>query len=133
MRDDEIMTLKNYRNAAMERAKIAERIERSGSVGGPRLMGEIRMDGMPRGTNNREAAAQQHIDYLEEQKQYWERQIEQMQPSVDAILRRIDDARALFVVESFFVRAETDERIAFALNCSEKTAYRIRRNALQMW
>lgn len=133
MRDEEIMTLKNHRNAVIERERVREQIERFGTNGAPSRLHSLRMNGMPRGTNDRASAERQRIEYLEDQLRTLNARIEDMANAIQKILRRIEDVREYAVIESYYLRGNSDEWMAITMDCSIKTVYRLRRHALEKW
>ena len=112
-REQEILT--DYRLIVME----IETLERQSKflnkyIGGPRPVRSPQLTGMPRGTNNPEAAMLQQIEEddplyrLEELSE----ELRGMLSEFEAIVNRIKDRRLFVIVRNYYGLGWTDEKIA---------------------
>ena len=112
-REQEILT--DYRLIVME----IETLERQSKflnkyIGGPRPVRSPQLTGMPRGTNNPEAAMLQQIEEddplyrLEELSE----ELRGMLAEFEAIVNRIKDRRLFVIVRNYYGLGWTDEKIA---------------------
>jgi DNA-directed RNA polymerase specialized sigma24 family protein len=126
-REQEILT--NYRLIVME----IETLERQSKflnkyIGGPRPVRSPQLTGMPRGTNDPEAAMLQrveeddpifHIEALS-------KELREMMLEFEAILKTISDRRLSIIVRNYYALGWTDERIAEDMELSRQTVQKIR-------
>lgn len=112
-REQEILT--DYRLIVME----IETLERQSKflnkyIGGPRPVRSPQLTGMPRGTNNPEAAMMQTIEEddplfrIEELSE----ELREMVTEFEAIVNRITDRRLFVIVRNYYGLGWTDEKIA---------------------
>ena len=126
-REQEILT--DYRLIVME----IETLERQSKflnkyIGGPRPVRSPKLTGMPRGTNNPEAAMMQTVE--EDDPIY---KIEQLIADLrekttefEIIVNRIKDRRLFIIVRNYYGLGWTDERIAEHIELSQTHVNRLR-------
>ena len=121
--------LENYRDIVIE----IETLERQSKflnqfIGGPRPVHAIQLTGMPRGTNDTEAAMLQRAD-TDEVIDKIEAKCAELREMVDAfelIMDGIVDRRLRIIVRNYYALGWTDERIAEQLELSRQHVNRIR-------
>ena len=121
--------LENYRDIVIE----IETLERQSKflnqfIGGPRPVKSIQLTGMPRGTNDPEAAFLQRED-TDEVLDKIEAKCTELRDMVDAfeqIMDKIDDRRLRIIVRNYYALGWTDERIAEQLELSRQHVNRLR-------
>ena len=121
--------LENYRDIVIE----IETLERQSKflnqfIGGPRPVHAIQLTGMPRGTNDPEAAMLQRAD-TDEVIDKIETKCAELREMVDAfelIMDGIVDRRLRIIVRNYYALGWTDERIAEQLELSRQHVNRIR-------
>ena len=121
--------LESYRDIVIE----IETLERQSKflnqfIGGPRPVRAIQLTGMPRGTNDPEAALLQREDTNEVLEKI-EAKCEELREMVDAfemIMDKIDDRRLRIIVRNYYAPGWTDERIAEQLELSRQHVNRLR-------
>ena len=121
--------LENYRDIVIE----IETLERQSKflnqfIGGPRPVHAVQLTGMPRGTNDPEAAILQRADTDDvldkiEQKMA---ELQGMVASFEVIMDRIEDRRLRIIVRNYYALGWTDERIAEQLELSRQHVNRLR-------
>lgn len=124
--------LENYRSLVRE----IDLLEKQSAflnqyVGGPRPVRAIQLTGMPRGTNNPEAAMIQRADY-DDAIYELERKSEELRELLNefnAILDAIDDVDDRNILRAYYALNWTDERIGNWLSYDKSTIWR-RRNQL---
>ena len=100
-------------------------------VGGPRPVRSVQLTGMPRGTNEPEAALMQRADY-DDAIYELERKSEELRELLNefnSILDAIDDVDDRNILRAYYALNWTDERIGNWLNYDKSTIWR-RRNQL---
>ena len=126
-REQEI--LMDYRLIVME----IETLERQSKflnkyIGGPRPVRSPQLTGMPRGTNNPEAAMMQtveeddplmHIEKLSSD-------LREMMLEFEAIVNRIRDRRLFIIVRNYYALGWTDEKIAEGMDVSRQLVQKLR-------
>jgi len=126
-REQEILT--DYRLIVME----IETLERQSKflnkyIGGPRPVRSPQLTGMPRGTNEPEAAMLQQVE--EDDPIYHIEQLSadlrDMMNEFEQIVNRIRDHRLLIIVRNYYALGWTDERIAENMELSRQTVQKIR-------
>jgi hypothetical protein len=125
-RDQEILT--DYRLIVME----IETLERQSKflnkyIGGPRPVRSVQLTGMPRGTNDPEAAMLQQID--DDPVKNIEKLVEDLRDMMDefeTLVNRIKDRRLFIIVRNYYALGWTDERIAEQLELSHTHVNRLR-------
>ena len=121
--------LENYRLLVVE----IESLERQSKflnqfIGGPRPVHAVQLTGMPRGTNDPEAAMLQRAD-TDEVIDKIEAKCAELRDMVDAfelIMDGILDRRLRIIVRNYYALGWTDERIAEQLELSRQHVNRIR-------
>lgn len=124
--------LENYRSLVRE----IDLLEKQSAflnqyVGGPRPVRSVQLTGMPRGTNEPEAALMQRADY-DDAIYELERKSEDLRELLNefnAILDAIDDVDDRNILRAYYALNWTDERIGNWLNYDKSTIWR-RRNQL---
>jgi hypothetical protein len=126
-RAQEILT--DYRLIVME----IETLERQSKflnkyIGGPRPVRSPQLTGMPRGTNDPEAAMLQRVDdddplmHIEKLAD----DLRGMMLEFEAIVNRITDRRLFIIVRNYYALGWTDERIAESMETSRQTVQKVR-------
>lgn len=129
-RKQEILT--NYREITitLERMDMEmEKLSRSGFIGGPREVRSPQITGMPRGTNDPEAAILQKNDIVEEiLASIREKQAVQYEMMLEArrIVDSIADPRLQNIVAFYYLHGWTDEAIAEKETLSQTHINRLR-------
>lgn len=121
--------LENYRDIVIE----IETLERQSKflnqfIGGPRPVHAVQLTGMPRGTNDPEAAMLQRED-TDEVLEKIDAKCAELRELVDAfeqIMDRIEDRRLRIIVRNYYALGWTDERIAEQLELSRQHVNRLR-------
>ena len=126
-RDQEI--LMDYRLIVME----IETLERQSKflnryIGGPRPVRSPQLTGMPRGTNDPEAAMLQQIEeddpisHIEQ----LSADLREMMMEFETIVNKITDRRLFIIVRNYYALGWTDERIAESMETSRQTVQKVR-------
>lgn len=122
--------LENYRDIVIE----IETLERQSKfltqfIGGPRPVHAVQLTGMPRGTNDPEAAMIQRAD-TDEVLDKIESKCAELRSMVDEfelIMDAIADRRLRIIIRNYYALGWTDERIGEQLELSQQHVNRIRR------
>ena len=121
--------LENYRDIVIE----IETLERQSRflnqfIGGPRPVHGVQLTGMPRGTNDPEAAMLQRNDTDEvlDQIEAKCRELSGMVREFEAIMDAILDRRLRIIVRNYYALGWTDERISEQLELSRQHVNRLR-------
>ena len=121
--------LENYRDIVIE----IETLERQSKflnqfIGGPRPMRGVALTGMPRGTNDPEAAILQRADTDDVLKKIDAKcaELRDMVDSFEHIMDMIDDRRLRIIVRNYYALGWTDEKIAEQLELSRQHVNRLR-------
>ena len=126
-REQEI--LMDYRLIVME----IETLERQSKflnkyIGGPRPVRSPQMTGMPRGTNDPEAAMLQQIEeddpisHIEQ----LSADLREMMMEFETIVNKITDRRLFIIVRNYYALGWTDERIAEHIELSQQHVNKLR-------
>ena len=126
-RKQEILT--DYRLIVME----LETLERQSKflnkyIGGPKPLRGVQLTGMPRGTNDPEAAMLQQneeddpIFHIEE----LSKELGRMVNEFENIVNQITDRRLFIIVRNYYALGWTDERIAENMDLSRQTVQKVR-------
>ena len=97
-------------------------------IGGPKPVRSPQLTGMPRGTNNPEAAMMQTIEeddpvfHIEE----LSRELREMMLEFEMIVNQINDRRLFIIVRNYYALGWTDERIAENMELSRQSVQKIR-------
>ena len=121
--------LENYRDIVIE----IETLERQSKflnqfMGGPKPVHAVQLTGMPRGTNDPEAAMLQRKD-TDDVLDKIEIKCQELRDMVDAfelILDAIDDRRLRIIVRNYYALGWTDEKIGEQLELSRQHVNRLR-------
>jgi len=121
--------LENYRDIVIE----IETLERQSKflnqfIGGPKPVHAVRLTGMPRGTNDPEAAVLQRAD-TDEVLEKIDAKCAELRDLVDAfeqIMDGIDDRRLRIIIRNYYALGWTDEKIAEQLELSRQHVNRLR-------
>ena len=121
--------LENYRDVVIE----IETLERQSKflnqfIGGPRPVHAVQLTGMPRGTNEPEAALMQRVDTDEVLDKIEAKcaELREMVDQFEAIMDAIDDRRLRIIVRNYYALGWTDERIGEQLELSRQHVNRLR-------
>ena len=121
--------LENYRDIVIE----IETLERQSKflnqfIGGPRPVRAIQLTGMPRGTNDPEAAVLQREDTDEVLEKIESKctELREMIDEFEQIMDGIEDRRLRIIVRNYYALGWTDERIAEQLELSRQHVNRLR-------
>lgn len=121
--------LENYRMLVIE----IDTLERQSKflsqfIGGPRPVHAVQLTGMPRGTNDPEAAMLQRNDTDEvlDQIEAKCRELSGMVREFEAIMDAILDRRLRIIVRNYYALGWTDERISEQLELSRQHVNRLR-------
>lgn len=126
--------LENYRYIVIEIDTLEKQCRFFDNfIGGPKPIRSVQLTGMPRGTNDPEAAILQRndtnefIDKIESK--YAE--LREMVDSVERILDRIDDRRLRIIFRNYYALGMTDEVIGDQLELSRQHVNRLRNAYLE--
>jgi hypothetical protein len=121
--------LENYRLLVIE----IESLERQSKflnqfIGGPRPVHSVQLTGMPRGTNDPEAALLQRVDTDEvlEKIEGKCRELGDMLKEFETILDAIEDRRLQIIIRNYYALGWTDERIGEQLEITRQHVNRLR-------
>ena len=126
-REQEILT--DYRLIVME----IETLERQSKflnryIGGPRPVRSPQLTGMPRGTNDPEAAMLQQIEeddpisHIEQ----LSADLREMMMEFETIVNKITDRRLFIIVRNYYALGWTDEKIAEGMDVSRQLVQKLR-------
>jgi hypothetical protein len=124
--------LENYREITITLERLdmeADKLSRSGFIGGPKPVRSPQLTGMPRGTNNPEAAILQRNDIMDEVlESIREKQAIQYEMMLEArrIVDAIEDQRLQNIVAFYYLHGMTDEAIAEKETLSQSHVNRLR-------
>lgn len=121
--------LENYRDIVIE----IETLERQSKflnqfIGGPKPLHSVQLTGMPRGTNDPEAAILQRAD-TDEVLDKIEAKVDELSGMVkmfEQIMDQIEDRRLRIIVRNYYALGWTDEKIAEQLELSRQHVNRLR-------
>ena len=125
--------LENYRSLAREIELLDKQSDFLNQyVGGPRPIRSVRLSGMPRGTNEPEAALLQRADYNDaiyelEQKS---EELRELLNEFNAILDAIDDGDDRNILRAYYALNWTDKRIGEWLGYDTSTIWRRRQKLI---
>lgn len=121
--------LENYRDIVIE----IETLERQSKflnqfIGGPRPVHGVQLTGMPRGTNDPEAAILQREDDAEVINKIEAKcaELREMVDEFEKIMDTIDDRRLRIIVRNYYALGWTDERIGDQLELSRQHVNKLR-------
>ena len=121
--------LENYRDIVIE----IETLERQSKflnqfIGGPKPLHSVQLTGMPRGTNDPEAAILQRAD-TDEVLDKIEAKVNELSGMVkmfEQVMDQIEDRRLRIIVRNYYALGWTDEKIAEQLELSRQHVNRLR-------
>ena len=124
-REQEILT--DYRMIVME----IETLERQSKflnkwIGGPKPVRSPQLTGMPRGTNEPEAAMMQTIEEDDPILLIEQLSADLREKQFEVIVNRIHDRRLFIIVRNYYALGWTDERIAEHIELSQTHVNRLR-------
>lgn len=121
--------LENYRDIVIE----IETLERQSKflnqfIGGPRPVHAVQLTGMPRGTNDQEAALLQRADTDEVLDKIESKcaELRNMVNEFETIMDVIEDRRLRIIVRNYYALGWTDEKIGEQLELSRQHVNRLR-------
>jgi DNA-directed RNA polymerase specialized sigma subunit len=121
--------LENYRDIVIE----IETLERQSKflnqfIGGPRPVHGTVLTGMPRGTNDPEAAILQREDDLDVLNKIESKcaELREMLDEFEKIMDAIDDRRLRIIVRNYYALGWTDDRIGRQLELTQQHVNRLR-------
>ena len=121
--------LENYRDIVIE----IETLERQSKVlnqfiGGPRPVHGVQLTGMPRGTNDPEAAILQRDDDAEVINKIEAKcaELREMVDEFEHIMDAIDDRRLRIIVRNYYALGWTDDKIGRQLELTQQHVNRLR-------
>ena len=121
--------LENYRDIVIE----IETLERQSKflnqfIGGPRPVHGTVLTGMPRGTNDPEAAILQREDELDVLNKIESKcaELREMLDEFEKIMDAIDDRRLRIIVRNYYALGWTDDRIGRQLELTQQHVNRLR-------
>ena len=125
--------LENYRDIVIE----IETLERQSKflnqfIGGPRPVHAVQLTGMPRGTNDPEAAMLQRADYEKIIQHLTDRtaELNGLMMRFELIYDRIKEPRARIIIRDYYANCLTDEQIAENMGLSQTTVNDIRNKTI---
>lgn len=131
-RKQEILT--DYRLIVME----IETLERQSKflnkyIGGPRPVRSPQLTGMPRGTNNPEAAMLQQVEEDDPLYRIEElsKELRDKLPEFETIVNQIKDRRLFIIVRNYYALGLTDEQIAGYFADNDKSERGLSRQTVQ--
>ena len=122
--------LENYRDIVIE----IETLERQSKflnqfIGGPRPVHAVQLTGMPRGTNDPEAAILQQQDTDSELLMKIRQRMDetyQLTASFEVILEEIDDRRLRNIIQAYYGLGHSEEQIGEEIGLSRQHVNRLR-------
>lgn len=121
--------LENYRDIVIE----IETLERQSKflnqfIGGPRPVHGIALTGMPRGTNDPEAAILQREDDMDVLNKIESKcaELREMVDEFEKIMDEIEDRRLRIIVRNYYALGWTDDRIGRQLELTQQHVNRLR-------
>ena len=121
--------LENYRDIVIE----IETLERQSKflnqfIGGPRPVHGVQLTGMPRGTNDPEAAILQRDDDAEVINKIEAKcaELREMVDEFEKIMDTIDDRRLRIIVRNYYALGWTDDKIGRQLELTQQHVNRLR-------
>jgi len=127
--------LENYRNLVIDINMMEQRLSfLSKYIGGPRPVRSIQLTGMPRGTNEPEAAIMQQEDTDREILDKIEQRMDEtrrMTARFELILEEIDDRRLRNIIQAYYGLGHSEERIAEEVGLSQTHVNRLRKDFIE--
>lgn len=126
--------LENYRLLVIEIESLEKQSRFLNQfIGGPRPVRSVRLTGMPRGTNDPEAAMLQRvetdevIDKIEDKCE----ELRTMLGRFEQILDNIHDRRLRFIIRNYYALGQSDERIANDLELTREWVNQLRNDFIR--
>jgi len=121
--------LQAYRTAVIDLQELTVQLENTGHSGKPRGAVGLKLDALP-GTNNPAAAALQAADGIEEMIRRKRDELAELAGPVGMLMAAIHSPRTFMVIQSYYLRAETDANIAREMCMSRGRVNQIRNDYL---
>lgn len=122
--------LRKYRDTLLELRVMERQLELSGTTGRPASSSTFRYDGMPRGTNDKTAAAIQQQEGIEAAVRSLREEMAHMQTHYEELLRKARNFRDRCILRQYYQLCQTDAQIAECLCVSTRHANRLRAELL---
>ena len=127
--------LENYRNLVIDINMMEQRLSfLSKYIGGPRPVRSVQLTGMPRGTNEPEAALMQQEDTDSEILEKLEQRMNetrQLTARFEVILEDIKDRRLRNIIQAYYGLGHSEERIAEEIGMSQSHVNRLRKEYIE--
>lgn len=122
--------LENYRNLVIDISMMEQRLSfLSRYIGGPKPVHGVQLTGMPRGTNNPEAAILQQQDtdseILDKIGQRMD-ETRRLTARFEVILEEIDDRRLRNIIQAYYGLGHSEEQIGEEIGISRQHVNRLR-------
>lgn len=122
--------LENYRNLVIDINMMEQRLSfLSRYIGGPRPVKSVQLTGMPRGTNEPEAAIMQQqetdTDILDKIEQRMD-ETRRLTARFEVILEEIDDRRLRNIIQAYYGLGHSEEQIGEEIGISRQHVNRLR-------
>ena len=122
--------LENYRNLVIDVNMMEQRLSfLSKYIGGPKPVRAVQLTGMPRGTNEPEAALMQQEDTDSEILDKIEQRMNEtrrLTARFEVILEEIDDRRLRNIVQAYYGLGHSEEQIGEEIGLSRQHVNRLR-------
>jgi len=122
--------LESYRDMIIDISMMEKRLSFLGQyIGGPKPVRAVQLTGMPRGTNDPEAAILQQVDTDAELLERIEQRMVETRRLTwrfEVILEEIKDIRLRNIIQAYYGLGYTDERIAEEIGMSQTHVNRLR-------
>jgi len=125
--------VENYRLIALQVKQLDEQIEFLNKyAGGPRPVHAVQLTGMPRGTNEPEAAIMQRQDYNDSIDELEQKNaiLNDYLFEFNRILDSLSDYEAVCIIRGYYALGWTDEKIGKELKYDKSTIWRKRRKIM---
>lgn len=125
--------VENYRLIALQVKQLDEQIEFLNKyAGGPRPVHAAQLTGMPRGTNEPEAAIMQRQDYNDSIDELEQKNaiLNDYLFEFNRILDSLSDYEAVYIIRGYYALGWTDEKIGKELKYDKSTIWRKRRKIM---
>lgn len=114
-----------YRCAVLELSVLEKQMARQSGVL-PRGYAQTRLDGMPQGTNNPEAAKAQRLDGMMALLEEKHAELEDLTRRFEEILSQAESPKLRLILRMYYALGETDETIAETMNMSSRRINQLR-------
>ena len=123
--------LENYRNLVIDINMMEQRLSFLNKyVGGPRPVRSVQLTGMPRGTNEPEAALMQQVDTDSDILDKIEQRLNEtrrLTARFEVILEEIQDRRLRNIIQAYYGLGHSEETIAEEVGLSQTHVNRLRK------